>query len=316
MIDESAIARRRTLPPQAQWGEWRAGDGWPLRTVFWPAHVAEGKGSILFLGGRADFIEKYAESYWTWLGWGLGIATFDWRGQGLSGRLGGDPHKGHIEDFAYWLDDLAGLIDWLRATLPGPYFIVAHSMGAHLALRQLTREATSIDRAVLLAPMLGINTAPLTVGLARRLADWATARGQGLSYGPGQGPYRAAMRGARRQGLLTSDIERFADEGWWIDGNAGLALGGVTFGWLKSAYRSMAALSEPGVLEAVETPVLILVGERERLVDAHAAATAAARLPHAYFEIVADGCHELLRETDTVREATHAHIRRFLLDAP
>lgn len=306
------LAYRRTLPPEAHW-ELLPLDGWPIRTVRW-AGRERGRGSLLFIGGRADFIEKYSEAYWTWVAdWGVGVATFDWRGQGLSGRLGGDPHKGH-GDFDRWTQDLGLIVAWFTASLPGPHFIVAHSMGGHLALRYLMREQGPIERAALLAPMLGIRTAPIGSRLVARLAKLATGLGWSGRYGFLQHGYDERQQRAARQALLTACADRFADEHWWIETEPALALGGVTWGWLASAFRSIDMLLADGALERIATPLLLMAGEHERLVDLGAIGRAAARLPDCRFEVVPDGRHELLRDIEVVRSATQFGIRRFLLE--
>lgn len=312
MTIADSLTRRRSLPPAANWHDWRASDGWTIRAVDWQPRAGETRGSILFVGGRADFIEKYCESYWTWLDWGLGVAAFDWRGQGCSGRLSDHHHKGHCDSFEPWVADLAGLVDWFKAMLPGPHYLVAHSMGGHLTLRHLADRPESVARAVLLAPMLGINSGPLPPALVRRIAAWGARSGRAHRYAPLQGPYRPMLRGTRRQTMLTGDIERFADEGWWIDGDDRLALGGVTYGWLASALHSIDALFASGVLERIATPILSLMGEQERLVDRCAAERAMARLPNARYERIARGAHELLRERDEIRNEVQARIRQFL----
>ena len=131
-----------------------AADGWPLRTYAQPA-VGTPRGSILWLGGRGDIIEKYIETLDAWSRAGWAITSFDWRGQGGSGRVGGNPDVGHIEDYKIWIDDLAGFYkDWsVRA--PGPHIVMGHSMGGHLLLRALAEQRITPDRAVLIAPMLG-----------------------------------------------------------------------------------------------------------------------------------------------------------------
>lgn len=303
--------RRRSLPPGATTGEWRADDGWPIRTVTWQA-VEGAPGSLLFAGGRADFIEKYAEAYWTWRDWGLGLAAFDWRGQGGSGRFLGDPHRGHAEDFDRWVDDLDGLVRWFTESFPAPHFIVAHSMGGHLTLRHLARRGSPFTRAVLLAPMMGIRTG-LPPRLVAGIAALAARIGGRQCYGPLQRPYGDWQRRPERAGLLTGDPDRFGDEHWWIAASPDLALGGVTYGWLAAAHRSIDLLAAPGMLEAVTVPTLVLVGEHERLVDSLSAKQAAKRLPNARLEIVEGGRHELLRDAEGPRTATQAQIREFLL---
>jgi lysophospholipase len=259
-----------------------------------------------------DFIEKYSEAYWTWVAdWGFGVATFDWRGQGLSGRLGRDAHRGH-GDFDRWTDDLDAIMNWFVETLPPPRYVVAHSMGGHLMLRRLARGGGPVERAVLLAPMLGIRTGPVRPETARRLADLAVRFRLGGRFGLLQRGYGGWQQRPERQALLTGCPDRFADEHWWIASQPELALGGVTWGWLASASRSIEALFAPGVLESIDTPLLILAGERERLVDLAAIERAAVRLPRCEFRLIPDGRHELLREADAVRSATQAAIRGFL----
>lgn len=303
-----ALARRRSLPPGAHW-ETLAIDGWPVRSVRWPGAGAASAGSILFVGGRADFIEKYSEAYWSWRDCGYAVATFDWRGQGKSGRLGGDPHKGH-GDFDRWLDDLRAIVGWFERTLPPPHYFVAHSMGGHLMLRYLADGGRAFRRGVLLAPMLGIGLVRST--LMRRLADLMSRFGLARRYALFQRGYGDWQLSRRRQALLTGCDDRFADRHWWIEGDPELALGGVTYGWLAGAYRSIDALLAPGVIERIDLPLLLIAGELERLVDSAAIRAAAARLPRARLEIIAGGRHELLREVDPVRTELHAQIRAFL----
>jgi lysophospholipase len=290
--------------------EWRADDGWTIRTMHWE-RAGHGPGSILFAGGRADFIEKYCESLWDWRERGFAVATFDWRGQGLSGRLGDHPQKGHAADFERWVQDFAGLADWFTSTLPAPHYLVAHSMGAHLALRHLAGGGRPFARVVLLAPMIGLGLRPLPKWLIRMLVRRAIRRGRAQDWAVSQGPRR--QPGPRRRGLLTSDPDRYEDEGWWLNKLPALTVGGVTYGWLAGALESMAALDRPGALEAVETPILVLMPEHDRLVDPSAAARAAGRLGNARFEMVDGAKHELLRETDAIRSAVQSRLIGFLL---
>ena len=298
------LARRRALPPNARW-ETLTVDGWPLRTARWAGE----RGSILFLGGRADFIEKYSEAYWAWRDAGHGVATFDWRGQGRSGRLGGDAHKGH-GDFEQWIEDLREVTAWFVRTMPPPHHFVAHSMGGHLMLRYLAGERGPFARGVLLAPMLGIGL--VRPRFARLFADAMARFGLAKRYAPFQRGYGEWQRTPQRQAYLTGCDERFADRHWWIGNDPELALGGVTYGWLSGAYRSIEVLFAEGVLERIETPLLVLAGEHERLVDSRAIAAAAARLPNGRLEIIPGGRHELLREVDAVRNDLHARIAAFL----
>jgi lysophospholipase len=63
---------RRAIPGDARIGRWTAADGWSYRTLERPQPAAaKGRGSLLFAGGRGDFIEKYLEAHdhWHRAGW-------------------------------------------------------------------------------------------------------------------------------------------------------------------------------------------------------------------------------------------------------
>jgi len=299
--------RRRSLPPGGQIAFRAMPDGVRVRVGVWPA-ADPALGSVLLLNGRADFIEKYAETIWDWTGRGLGVMSLDWRGQGASDRPLPDRQKGHAARFEPWIDDLDALAAAYGAELPAPHRIVAHSMGGHLTVRHLMRGGSPGVPVVLLAPMLGLAPPPGSATLARL----AAARGFGDRFALFQRPYGAWQQRPERAGLLTGDLDRFADEHWWLAQHPDWQLGGVTWAWLAAALDSIAKLDAPGALERIANPVLLLVGERERLVSPQAVATAAARLPNARFERIAGARHELLRETDGLRAQVLAKIEAFL----
>jgi lysophospholipase len=166
---------------------------------------------------------------------------------------------------------------------------------------------------VLLAPMLGIVAGPLGQVWLERFARAACRLGLGADYAPMQRATPEQRTSVARQMILTSDAERFADEGWWVEANPALALGGVTNRWLLSAFASTAALAAPGLIEKVATPMLVFTAERERLVDNALTAALEARMPDAALEHVRGGCHELLRERDVIRSAVLARIDAFLV---
>lgn len=284
-------------------------DGWRVRSA---VRAGDGtRGSVLFLSGRGDFVEKYAELIHDLSDRGFGVATFDWRGQGGSGRLLGDA-RGHASDFAPWLADLAQQVAWFKSVLPPPYHAVAHSMGAHLLLRHLSRHP-DFSRAVLLAPMVGVSAAPIGPWLARRVASLACALGRGEHYAPGNGALARGLPGTLRQRRLTHDLDRYADEGWWLEQHPEWALGGITNGWLRAAFASIDALAAPGVPEAITTPLLILTAAEEALVDNAATRALAARLPHAVVRDFTGAGHELVREVDAIRLPVFEAIAEFLV---
>lgn len=311
MSDETA-ARRRTAPDGGVFDWLVAPDGTRLRVALWGGGTAR-RGTVLLLQGRREFIEKYYETIADLLDRGFAVATLDWRGQGLSDRLLPDRQRGHATDFGVFVSDMAQFVAWVREAAvrgrcPGPFLILAHSMGGHIAARYLAAHrdghgdghGDGIERAVLIAPMIGIRFGILPESVARGIARLALAAGRGERYALLQGPYSERNRRAEA-GLLSSDPARLDDEILLCRDNPDLALGGVTFGWVAAAIRSIDHLRAPGVAEAIRLPLLVTLASRDQVVDNAETRRFAARMAQARVVTIADARHEILKERDAFR---------------
>lgn len=305
---ESPILRR-AIPPGAQVNSWRSSDGWAFRAFAWPVPGAA-RGSILFEGGRGDIFEKYLETFHHWHDQGWTITSFDWRGQGGSGRLTAAPHCGHIDDFAHYIADLAEFFaEWREAT-PGPHVVIGHSMGGHLILRGLVEGAIAPDAAVLVAPMLGLKS-PLGQRMGERLAR--ALGGAGDSSRPAWKGNEKPYTTETRQDLLTHDPDRYSDEIWWQQHDPRLLTGPPSWRWLIEAFRSTRELRANPALKTMKVPVLGLVAEVDGLVDGRIAAATMAKLPDARIvRFGKESAHEILREVDRVRNRAIGEIDLFL----
>ncbi|WP_243451099.1 alpha/beta hydrolase [Sphingosinicella sp. CPCC 101087] len=279
-----------------------AADGWPLRRFAF-APDSPPRGSLLFLGGRGDFVEKYLEAIGHWRSTGWKVDGFDWRGQGGSGRMLPDPMICHLESFDPLLDDLMGFVTEWKARTPGPHVAVAHSMGAHLLLRLFAERHVRLEAAVLMAPMAGIRAGPIppaALGLAARAA--------------------AAVRLAERPlwrgdignvgGRMTSCPDRQADKIWWKSSCPDIASGPPSWGWLDAALRSVGKLNAAR-LERIDLPLMIMASSRDPVIDPRALVRLAARLPGAELRLLDGKGHELLREADELRLPVLAAIDLF-----
>jgi lysophospholipase len=164
--------------------------------------------------------------------------------------------------------------------------------------------------------MVGLAARPVGPGLLRLIARRKAGGGNGGDYAWGTGPWRPGEAGEQRQRWLTSDTARYGDEAWWVGQYPGLALGGVTWGWLDDAFASIAELCAPGVIERVALPVLVMIPETDALVDSAAARRIAARLPAGELAVFDGAGHELLREADAMRSAVLARLLAFVDDVP
>lgn len=299
---------RRALAPGMRLWTWPAPDGWRHRRLDWLQPEARPvRGSLLFVGGRGDFLEKYIEALTEWRRRRWQVASFDWRGQGRSrGAIVG----GHLDSFDILVEDLRALIEDWAAAAPAPRVVVAHSMGGHILLRLLIARRLPIAAAVLVAPMIRVNSGLIPAWAARLIAAAATRIG--FSRRPLWGaPLARAPVGSKRQRVLTSCHERYEDEAYWWDREPDHAAAAPTFGWLDAAYRSARAFA-PAALAGVDLPILLLGADRDALVSAGAIRRVARQLPRTELLMLPDSAHEILRERDEVRQRALARIDRFL----
>ena len=151
-------------------------------------------------------------------------------------------------------------------------------------------------------------TAP---GFTEGIARWIAGRGD---------PARAAWRSnerpgsvASRQSLLTHDADRYSDEGWWQAAHPELVLGPPSWAWLAQGFAGAAALASDPRVESIDTPVLMLIAEADKLVDPRAALRLAGRLRNAQVvRFGSESAHEILREADGVRDRALSAIDSFL----
>lgn len=287
----------------------RTRDGVGLRLARWPAGEAA-VGTVLLLNGRTEFVEKYEETARDLVARRLHVWSLDWRGQGLSDRLLADRERGHLTDYAVLVEDLAEVVaDRVTDTLAGrPLLLLAHSMGGHVALRYLAERNAPAGRpervraAVLTAPMAAILPGGPVRWSVRVAARLAVGLGRSEAYAPRQRGWREDdVRFAGN--ALTGDAGRFAIYAALVRERPELRLGGVTWGWLDATLRSSRDLLRPDFAQGIDVPVLIARAGRETVVNGHAIGRLARRLPRAGMRTYQDSRHEILMESDAVRNA-------------
>lgn len=274
-----------------------------IRYGIWDCGAEKKKGSIILLGGRKEFMEKYVETIEELKQRQFDVYSMDWRGQGLSTRLLENRHKGHINNYGEYLEDLNYFVNKIvRPAAVLPCTILAHSMGGHIALRYLHEFPEAADKAVLTSPMIDILAPNFPRWFIKSFADLASSLGLKNAYSAGSGNYSSGK--IRFEGNpLTSDPVRFMDEHRAIAANPDLAIGGVTYGWLKAAFDSIDILTEAGYAERIKTPVLIVNAGRDRIVSAIAQRTICKVMEKGGFVSIPDSYHEILKERDAVRNA-------------
>lgn len=283
--------------PSGGGAEWFHGAGGvKLRAALFPAKGAP-IGSVVLSSGRTEPIEKYFETVEDLRARGLTVLVQEWRGQGLSHRELKDRLAGHASGHQAFLNDYHALLAHFGPRLPKPWYAVGHSMGGCLTLLALAHgEARHFEACLLSAPMLGIQTGGLPPLVARAIAGFNVLIGRGGGYARPNGP-----ESTFEQNRLTHDRARWTRNVEQVKQHPDLALGNPTWGWLDFAFRATAYLARPANLKSVTIPVVICSAEEDKLVDNAAQKAVAASLPKGEFINVPGAYHEILMETDTMR---------------
>jgi lysophospholipase len=285
-------------------------DGVKLRTARWvPARAP--RGTVVILAGRAEFIEKYFETIQQLLDRGLAVAALDWRGQGGSARQLRNPRKGHIDDFSLYQRDLDALVsEVLETSCPRPWFGLAHSMGASIALAGARAGRCPFDRLVLTSPMIAL-AGVRRPRLAQFVVEALDAVGLGGVFAPG-GNAKLVAANPFAGNPLTSDPARYARTANVLAADPELGLGWPTVGWVHAAFRQMREFEDPEFPRRTLTPILVVASGVDRVTDTRAIERFASRL-RAGRLIVIDGAeHEVLMERDIFRDRFWAAFDAFV----
>jgi lysophospholipase len=288
------------VPRGAVCGTVTADDGVELRYARWPPNRSPVRGTVVIIHGRTEFIEKYFETVGDLRRRGLAVATFDARGQGGSARLLRNRRKGHVRDFADHVNDFEALMqEVVLPDCPPPYYVLAHSTGAAIALLSAERMRTQIDRMVLTAPLLSLSYGS-ALWLART-SGFLMHFGLGEAFAPGTGA--TLVQTAPFMGNpLTSDTQRYERTLAVVAAEPSLGVGGATIGWVNAAMRACLRLAEPDFRDAVPMPVLIVLGGADPIVSNQAAEEFTRQVKTAAHLRVPGARHEILMERDDLRD--------------
>jgi len=188
---------------------------------------------MILVNGRAENMLKWTELAYDFYQQGYDVLLFDHRGQGYSQRI--IPQKGHLDEFRFYAEDMAEIIDNLTALYPYPnQYILAHSLGALVTTYYLANFDHRIQRAVFSAPFFGV---PLKQPVRDEiLLNMMMLWGQGERYVFGKGPYKPAN-------LQENNLSHDATRMQWMNevnlANPNIRLGGPTFRWVHLCLNAI-----------------------------------------------------------------------------
>ena len=275
--------------------------------------------AVVISAGRMEMAVKYAELCFELASSGYSVFLLDHRGQGLSQRELGNPHKGYVADFKLYQQDLAQFIQHIvLPTGHSSHIALAHSMGCAILAGYLQQQPHPFSAAILASPMLGIYTGLVPARFAEPLALAFGAVNRVLSqqpwYFPGQRNYQEK---AFANNPLTSSAERYQWLHQLYRTYPDARLGGVTTAWVGAAIMAMRRLQQDAA--KWHTAVLMLQAGDDKVVSNYAQQLWYQQLPATIYHrsvVLRPARHEIFMETDSIRQQAFTAINHFLAQLP
>ncbi|MDR2309710.1 MAG: alpha/beta hydrolase [Brucellaceae bacterium] len=299
-------------PAGLQAGYFQSADGFQLRYALCKNVVETPRqGTVILLHGRNEAFEKYFETIADLNKRGFCVATMDWRGQGGSFRMLKDAERGYVRNFADYRSDFEIFLKTIvMPDCPPPFYILAHSTGALIALQSHEMLQSRIQRMVLASPFLGLARSIFSDRQLRPLATLLAYAGFGSRYA-GKVPLQLPPESFARN-PLTHDQTRYIRNATITRDQPQLGIAGPTIQWLAQTLRAIHSINNTKFYENFSIPTLFLVPGADRVVDPRAAIKLAENLRTASLITIDGAYHELLQESDFYREQVWAAFDAFI----
>ena len=316
MKDITALNYNNFLPRNSSIDYIIVEDGTQLRWGLFPATV-EKKATILLLNGHRDFIEKQTELIEYLQGIGFDVYSYDHRGQGGSDRSLSNNKKSHNPNFGRIVKDIHEIVERLiiPKKLKEPLYLCSHSLGTHVAIRYLHDYPNVFKKAVLMAPFTNFYIRNKTKSFFMKIYTYlANIFGFSNFYATGQARHSGVINHDYAFSRLTHDRARYDWAQHVLSEKPELFVGGVTFGWLKGAMKSIKLLKSANYLSSIKTPLLVLLAGEEYVVDNNRTFQIFDGMQNATLKIIKGARHELYLETDEFRDEVLEELNNHLTE--
>ena len=130
-------------------------------------------------------------------------------------------------------------------------------------------------------------------------------------YVPGGVDWNEMQHLPPKLSILTKDKVRNPIEKIWLNHDANLRIGAITYGWLYEAWQSCQAVFALDVSQ-FDMPCLIFEAQHEHLVDNKAIDKMTARLPNVEKVFLKGSYHEPFLERDYIRDIMLNKMKEFI----
>lgn len=261
------------------------------------------KTAIVFLPGMGEPAIKYYDittdlqkeaTYYLW----------DHIGQGTSFHfIPLERQKVHIDSFQTYTNTLIHFLEEIRKKHK-TIIVIAHSMGGHIALRASLERPELIDKLVLSAPLIAINSTWVPVHFISWLAHFVP----GDYYPPF---YFLFKKNSERGNYTTNSKEKLATYKKTYTLFPEIKRSGATLSWIRSAQISIQELHDISFAD-YKTPLLLIQAEEDYLVSNPAQTELCARISTCRLKQISKSRHEILFEIKEHRDTAIDYIREFI----
>jgi len=283
-------------------GEIKAADGSILK---WQRiSTADSHRVMILLGGHTESYVKYSELFYDLRDMGLSIYALDQRGQGFSSRMLPDREKDYVDDYHRYVTDLEQFIaDVVRPSAGAKVILLGHSLGGAVAAAYAEKHPSQLAGLILSSPYLGSKAGPSAMFILQVLDFF----GMGKEYVPGGGPFHIVPFEKNKETHSRVRHERKIQD--YLDAPA-IRLGYPTNHWMTQLEKMGKEIRKNA--KKFATPVLVLQAGKDEYADTEVQDDFCANIQNCEKVVLRGAFHEILIETDEIRDAALTKVRSFI----
>ncbi len=280
------------LAPHCTKGKWRD------ELYYERFTLPNAKGTVVISHGFTEASVKFHEFIFYLLQSGWNCAVLDHRGHGYSVRAGKDPNVVHIDAFRQYVEDLHGFVhEVVLSDAAKPTVLFGHSMGGCIAAQYLEEYPEDFSRAILNAPMLGLQSGGMPPWLGVLVCDLMSLVGKGkekLYFHSDFRPdavFEEDCATSRARFDFYQSLRREQKE---------LQTSAASYRWTREAILAgKKAVRDAG---KIRVPVLLLQAENDTLVSPQAQEAFIQKVQDGRLVRVAGSKHEIYRSSNAILE--------------
>ena len=269
--------------------------------------VANPKAAVVIVPGRTEAIIKFAELARDLTAQGYSTYAVTLRGQGEAGRMLPNHDKGYVEYFDDYLVDTHTFITTKVKPEVSRVFMVAHSLGGAVAVLVNDEHPDDVQAMALSSPMLDIDLGGFPAPVAASLGEGICGVTDGTGYVLGGHDYE------RETDFDTNTVTHSRNRWEWklqqLDEDPSIRLGGTTWRWLCQSLDASTRAQRSGKYSS--TPTLLFTADGDTIVHIKGGQAYCADAPRCTLTALTGSKHEILAETDAVRNLAVSQIVKF-----